>query len=135
MERAVLKSFAAQERSKFPGGVELPTEFAVRFRLQNCVSLFVSQALCAADHAFGKARIFCASAFIELNENGMGEAIDARIQTANSVAQSFRQHRNNSIWQINAVAAPPRFPLHSAVRTDLTDTITHPYPEPPPLAH
>src|SRR5260370_24933978 len=63
----------------------------------------------------------------------MGEAIDARIQTANAVAQSFRQHRNNSIWQINAVAAPPRFAIERAVRSDVSGNISDVDAEPPAL--
>src|SRR6266849_1874563 len=94
-----------------------PTELAVRFCLQNCVGLFVSQSSPAADNAFGKTRILCASAFIELNENRMGESIDIGIQTANAVAQSLRQHRDHAIRQINAVTAPPRFTIKRAVRS------------------
>ena len=44
----------------------------------------------------------------------MGEAIDVRIQAANAVAQTFRQHRNDAIGQINAVATPAGFAIERA---------------------
>src|SRR5713101_3211144 len=131
IERAVLETFAAQERGELPRGMQPPTELAVRFCLQNCVGLFVSQSSPAADNAFGKTRILCASAFIELNENRMGESIDIGIQTANAVAQSLRQHRDHAIRQINAVTAPPRFTIKRAVRSYVSGNIGDVHAEPP----
>src|SRR2546421_11738624 len=70
IERAVLEAFPAQQRSELPSGVQSLTQLAIRFRFQNRVSFFVSQALRAANHGSGKAGIFCAAVFVELNENG-----------------------------------------------------------------
>ena len=66
--------------------MQSPAELAVWFRLQNYVGLFVSKPFRAADHAFSKTPIFGPAAVIEINENGVSEAIDAWIQAANAVA-------------------------------------------------
>src|SRR5437762_644456 len=41
----------------------------------------------------------------------MREPIDSGIETANAVAQTLRQHRDHTVWQINAVSAPTRFSI------------------------
>src|ERR1700732_5586043 len=83
--------------------------------LQDRVSLFVSQTMRAADHAFAEADVFRMTALVELNENGMSESIDTGIETANSVAQAFGQHRDHAVWKINAVSAPAGFAIKRAV--------------------
>src|SRR6266852_2036994 len=112
-----------QERCERPGGVQSLAQFVVRLRLKNRVSLFVSQSLCAANHGFRKARALCATVLVELNENRMGETVDPRPQAANAVAQSLRQHRNDPVGQINAVAAPARFAIQRALRFDVRSYI------------
>ena len=49
--------------------------------------------------------LFRAAVFGELNEDRMRQAIDVRIQAADAIAQPLRQHRDDAIGQINAVAA------------------------------
>ena len=44
----------------------------------------------------------------------MREPIDFWLEAANTVAQSLRQHRNDAVWQINAVTAPPRLAVQRA---------------------
>src|SRR3984893_7326197 len=69
----------------------------------------------AADHAFGEADAFRMTALVELNENGMRESIDTRIETANAVAQAFGQHRDHAVRKINAVSAPAGFAIERSV--------------------
>ena len=53
----------------------------------------------------------------------MGETIDARIETANTVAQSLRQHRDHTVGEINAVSTPTRFSLQCAARLNVSSDI------------
>src|SRR5437588_12132635 len=69
IERSVLETFSAQQRSEFPRHMQSLAELTVRFRFQNRVSFFVSQPLRAANHGSGKAGISCAAVFVELNKN------------------------------------------------------------------
>src|SRR5438876_10423078 len=119
IERAMLESLPPQQRCERPGGVQSFAQFVAGFRLKNRVSLFVSQSLVAANHAFRKARAFCPTVLVELNENRVGETVDTGPQAANPVAQSLRQHRNDPVGQINAVAASARFTIQRAVRFDI----------------
>ena len=49
----------------------------------------------------------------------MRQAIDMRIQAANAVAQSLRQHRDHAVGQINTVAAALRFAIERAAGSDI----------------
>src|SRR5437764_2649337 len=79
IERAVLETFSAQQRSELPSSVQSLAELAVRFRFQNRVSFFIGQSLRAANYGSGKAGIFCVAIFVKLNENRKRESIDAGI--------------------------------------------------------
>src|SRR5438552_7991823 len=61
----------------------------------------------------------------------MGETIYVRVQAANSVAQSLRQHRDDAIGQINAVTAPPRLAIECTVRSYVGGNICDVNAEPP----
>src|ERR1044071_9056290 len=50
-----------------------------------------------------------------MNKDRAREAIDARFETADTVAQSLRQHRNHAIGQINTVSASTRLSIKRAV--------------------
>src|SRR5262245_31537746 len=79
VEGAVNEASATQGCGELPGKMQLTAEFAVRFRLQDCVGFLVSKPLRAADYALCKARALCSAALVELDENGKRQAIDARI--------------------------------------------------------
>src|SRR5256885_13224567 len=50
-----------------------------------------------------------------MNKYRMCQAIDARIETADAVAQSLRQHGDHAVREVNAVSAPTRFSIQRAV--------------------
>src|ERR1700680_776811 len=87
----------------------------------------------AADHAFGEADVFRMTALVELNENGMRESIDARIETTNAVAQAFGQHRDHAVRKINAVSAPAGFAIERAVGTHISRNVSNVNSESPAL--
>src|SRR5215470_8355359 len=53
----------------------------------------------------------------------MREPIDSGIKAANTVAQSLRQHRDHTIRQINAVAAPAGLAIQRAARLYVSGNI------------
>ena len=73
----------------------------------------------AADDSPHKTGLAHPPVAVELQENGMGQAIDMRIQAANTVAQPLRQHRNHPIGQINTIAAALRFAIEGAAGPDI----------------
>src|SRR4029077_5425343 len=95
--------------------MKMPAQFVVRFRLQNCVCLFVGEPSRATDGGFCKARTFCAPVLVELDKNRMREPVHPRIETANTVAQSLRQHWDHAIGQVNAVATALSFAVECAI--------------------
>src|SRR5205809_863001 len=66
-----------------------------------------------------------------MNKYRMCEAIDARIETADAVAQSLRQHRDHSVWEVNTVSAPARFSVQRAVALYVSSDISNVDAEPP----
>ena len=84
--------------------------------LKNGVGLAIGQAARAADDRSGETAALRAAILRELNEDRMGQAVHRWIETANAVAQSLRQHRNDAIGQINAVAALVRFAVQRRAR-------------------
>ena len=60
----------------------------------------------------------------------MCEPVDSWLETANAVAQPFRQHRNHAVGQIHAIPAPARFAIQRAagfyVRGDIGNVHTEP---------
>src|SRR5438045_8790983 len=69
-----------------------------------------------------------------MNKCRMCEAIDARIETANAVAQSLRQHGDHAVREINAVSAPARFSIQRAVGLYVGGDISNVDAEPPTAA-
>ncbi|MEJ7703302.1 MAG: hypothetical protein WKF47_06430 [Geodermatophilaceae bacterium] len=61
-----------------------------------------------------KRQLFAPAVFAELDEDGMREPIDVRLQTADAIAQPLGQHRDDAIRQIDAVAALQRFAIELA---------------------
>src|SRR4029453_6611233 len=59
------------------------------------------------------------------------EPIDARIETADAVAQSLRQHRDHTVWKVDAVSAPTRFSIQRAARLHVGSDISNVYTEAP----
>ena len=47
----------------------------------------------------------------------MGQPNDTRIEAANAVAETLRQHRNHAVREIDAVSPPGRFPVECAPRS------------------
>src|SRR6266516_3283152 len=45
----------------------------------------------------------------------MREPIDSRVETTHAVTQTFRQHRDNAVRQIDAVSAAARFEVERAI--------------------
>ena len=73
----------------------------------------------AADDGPRKTGLTHPAVAVELEENGMGQAIDMRIQAANAVAQPLGQHRNHTVGQINTVAAALRFAIERTAGPDI----------------
>src|SRR5689334_10989942 len=70
----------------------------------------------AANHGPRKARAFRHATFVELNKNRVREPVDPRLEAANPVAQALRQHWDDTVGEINAVAAAPRLAVQGAAR-------------------
>jgi hypothetical protein len=100
-------------------------------RGQNRVSLFVRKPVRASNYAARKTRAFCIPVFVEMNKYRMCEPIDARIETADAVAQSLRQHRDHTVREVNAVSAPARFSIQRAVRLHVGGDIGNVYTKAP----
>ena len=73
----------------------------------------------AADNSPRKTGLTHPAVAVELQENGMGQAIYMRIQAANTIAQPLGQHGNHPIGQINTVAATLRFAIEGAAGSDI----------------
>src|SRR5262249_27519766 len=73
----------------------------------------------AADNSPRKTGLTHPPVAVELQENGMGQPIDMRIQAANTVAQALGQHRNHAVGQINTVAATLRFAIECTAGPDI----------------
>src|SRR5437667_12330079 len=69
-----------------------------------------------------------------MNKYGMCEAIDARLETADAVAQSLRQHGDHAVREVNAVSAPARFSIQRAVGLYVSGDISNVDAEPPTAA-
>src|ERR1700730_8262497 len=106
-------------------------ELATRLRLENHVGLFVSQSFRVADHASSKTRVLWSASFVELHESGKRQSVDARIEAANAIAQSLRQHWEHAISQVNAVPAPARLAIERAVRSHIGRNIGDVHAKPP----
>src|SRR5438132_11814312 len=66
-----------------------------------------------------------------MNKYRMCQAIDARIETADAVAQSLRQHGDHAVREVNAVSAPRRFSIQRAVGLYVSGDISNVDAEPP----
>src|ERR1043165_1775578 len=115
VQSAMLKSILAEYGGELTGKMQSFAQLVGRWRIQNCVSLFVREPVRASNHTAGKARALRGSAFVEMNKDRVREAIDARFETADTVAQSLRQHRNQAIGQITTVSASTRLSIKRAV--------------------
>ncbi len=119
IERALLEALAPKERRQLPGDVQTLAQLVVRPGLQNRVGLAIGQAPRAADDGSREARAAWTAISSELDENGMRQAIDARLEAANAVAQALGQHGNDAVGQINAVAALERLAIERAPGIDV----------------
>ena len=61
----------------------------------------------------------------------MGEPVDVRIEAADAVAQSLRQHRDHSVGKINAVSAPTRFSIQCAAGLNVSGDVCNVHAETP----
>src|SRR4029453_892319 len=127
----MLESFLPQKCNEFPGKMQSLAQLIVGGRGQNRVSLFVGKPVRTSNNTVCKPGAFCGPAFVEMNEYCMREPIDARIETANTVAQSLRQHWNHAVREINAVSAPTRFSIQRAVRLHVSCDISNVYAQAP----
>ena len=107
------------------------TQLIVSRRFEDGISLFVGQASCTSNHAWGETRSFDAAVAIVLNENGMRQAIDIRFETADPIAQTLWQHWDYAIREIDAIAASPRFSVHRAIRLYIGRDIGNVHAKPP----
>jgi hypothetical protein len=64
--------------------------------------------VCTSNDTPRKARAFSHATLVELDKNRMRQPIDVRLEAANTIAQPLRQHRDDTIGEINTIAAPPR---------------------------
>src|SRR5262249_4154952 len=132
IQRAVFESLPPQQRGEFPGDMKPFTQLVAGRRHQNRVCFFVREPERTANDASRKPRAFGHAAFVELNEYGMCEPIDSRIEAANAVAQPLRQHWDHAIGKIHAVAASARFPIQRAAALYVSSNIGDVHAELPP---
>jgi len=64
----------------------------------------------------------------------MGQPLDVRLETADAVAEALRQHRNDAIGEINAVAAFDRFFVELAPGNNVSSDVGDVHAEPPTAA-
>src|SRR5262245_6518115 len=131
IQRAVFESLPPQQRSEFPGDMKPFTQLVAGRRHQNRVCFFVREPERTANDASRKPRASGHAAFVELNEYGMCEPIDSRIEAANAVAQALRQHRDHAIGQVNAVTSPSCLAVQRAAGLDIPGDIGDMHAEPP----
>ena len=77
----------------------------------------------ASDHTLGEARSFRDSVLVEVDKHRMRQPIDSRVKATYTVTQALRQHRHDSIRQVNAVSASARFAIKCATRLDVSSDI------------
>ena len=116
VEGSLLETLLAQKGGEFPGHMQPLAQLVVRRGAKNRVSLAISQAARAADDRSGEADALRSSVFGELKEGRVGEAVHLRLQAANAVAQSLRQHGNDAIGEIDAVAPVVGFTVQRPAR-------------------
>ena len=63
----------------------------------------------------------------------MCKPVDAGFETANNIAQPFRQHWNHAIGQIYAIPAPARFAIQGAARFHVGGDIGNVHAEAPTI--
>ncbi len=120
VERALAEAAGADFRREIPGAVEMlgQARFVAR-TLQQRKRLLVGQALRAADDRAPEARATHPRLGVEFDEGGERQAIHLRLQRADAVAEPLRQHRDDAIGEIHAVAAPLRLAIERRAGRDV----------------
>ena len=119
VEGALGEAVFAEERRELPSGVNAFAGLVLGFVLKNGVGLLVSQARGAADNRLGEARARDFPLFINLGEGGEGHAVDVGLEAADPVAQGLGKHRDDSVGEVNAVAALDGFAVELGLRPDV----------------